>query len=67
VGSESSTWEVQQGQLTLTALTSCSDGWWRGSDGKEQSAAVELDGEVTGARMEGAAKPIGTGEQWVSL
>jgi hypothetical protein len=33
VGSESSTQEVQQGELTPGVLTGCSDGWWRGSDG----------------------------------
>jgi hypothetical protein len=32
VGSKSSTWEVQKGELTPGVLTGCSNGWWRRTD-----------------------------------
>jgi hypothetical protein len=56
VGSKSSTREVQKGELTpggpYRLLGWVVEGRSRAGDEEEQSAAVELDREATGARME---------------
>jgi hypothetical protein len=45
VGSESSTREVQQGELTPRVLTGCSDGWWRSSDWSADGVSCETEWE----------------------